>query len=792
MIRFIGKTNTFLLLFFCLLPLPQAATHGADEVIEDIRIEGTVRINPETFFYYIKTAIGDPYDIEALKTDFRAVYNTGLFDDVKISAQEGETGKIIIFRVKERPTIRNIEYRGAKVVSENTITEQFEKMNFELKIGLPLDMNKVYQGKEIIKLILNEEGLQFATVDHEVEEINESSANLVFIISEGDQIKIGRVDFTGNAAFDDDKLRKTLKKTRKTWMFSWITKNDIYSELRFQEDAENLRTLYYDNGYIDLIIKEPIIEINEQKSGFRRKVRKRLHITIPIVEGPMYRMGKLTVRGNTIIDTQRLVSRFGILEYDVFSRGAIEEGVRKIQEDYGELGYIFVSTIPNINQDTENLSVDVDLLIKENDKFYVNRIEFKGNTSTRDKVLRREMLLVEGELFNQKIFELSLLKLNQLGYFDEVTHDIKKVEGKNEVDVIVKVSESSKNSINFGGGYSGLEGAFASFAFSTRNLFGKGQTFTFQGQIGGRTQNFFVSYFEPFLFDKRVGAGISIFRRNLQYIDFTRKGVGGNVRLSRRLTNFVYTSIKYEYEVIEISDIAPSFWPPLVNPLNPDAETDTGSGDDFFWREYYARGKRRSSSITPVLTRDTINNPWDPIFGSRLLGSFQYAGSFLGGDLDFYKARVTATKFYPLSMKHILAGNIEYGYASGYGGQELPVYERYFIGGEQSIRGYPIRSIGPVDEYGNVVGGTQYVQVNLEYMYRIGQPMRIVVFFDAGNSFLSGEGLSNVNFRKSTGLEFRMFIPHLNIPLRLIVAYSLDPILDQQRVNFGFGFQPIF
>jgi len=780
-------------LFVLILAFLTFAVNGETEernVVEDIRIEGTVRIDPETIFYYIKTAVGDPYDPEAIRKDFHSIYNTGLFDNVRILQKEGATGTILIIRVKEKPTIRNIEFRGTKVVTGETIKEQLEQVQSDIKIGVPLDMNKVIQTEKIIKLILKEEGLRFASVDHKIEEINETAVNLVFEINEGDQIKIGKIYFTGNTVFSERKLRRTMKQTKQSWIFSWITRNNVYSEMRYQEDAEKVRSLYYDQGYVDLLIKEPAIEIKEERSTFRKKLRKRLHLTIPLVEGEQYQMGKLSITGNAIIEEEKLRSRFKIVEGEIFSRGAIEEAMNRIQEDYGELGYIFVSTIPTIDQDQENLIVNIDLLIKENEKYYINRIEFRGNSSTRDKVLRRELRIAEGDLFNQKLFTLSILKLNQLGYFDEVTHDVLPVEGENVVDVVVDVIESGKNSIQFGGGYSGLEGAFGSFAFSTRNFFGKGQTFTFQGQIGGRTQNFFIQFFEPYLLDKNVGAGVSVFKRHIEYFDFTRNSVGGNVRLSRNLTNFMFASIKYEYEVIEITDIAPSFYPSIQDPENPDA--GGGTGVDPFFSKYFQKGTRKSSSITPVLLRNTINNPFDPIFGTRLLGSFQFAGSFLGGSLDFYKLRLTGSKYLPLSMKHILAGNVEFGYADGYGGAELPIYERYFLGGEQSIRGLPLRSVGPRDENGNIIGGNKYFLINAEYNYRIGRPMRLVWFFDAGNAYSEGDSLDLRDLRKSTGMEFRMFIPHLNIPLRLIVAYNIDPMEDEDRINFQFGFQPIF
>ncbi len=751
-------------------------------IIEKIVIVGNKRISSETILYYISSSEGSPYDGERLENDFLSLWNTGFFDEVRILSQDGTRGKIVTFEVKEKMQLQEVVFGGNKSFSESDVTEKLDELGISFKPGNYLDMGTVYRVMEVMQLLLADKGLQYSEIKYEINPVSEGTVTLTFKIDEGDKARIEEIRFVGNKAFSDWTLKTTMKKTRPHWFFSWATNTDLYSEERFSEDFARLTQLYWTNGYLRIKIDKPIVEVKKKKVGiFRRKESPRLYLTIPIEEGEQFRVGELQVKGNEVFTNKQLLTLAQIKKNDVCDISIVQKWKEAIEEVYGSKGYIMVSVLPSYNLRDEEKLCDIGLSIEENDVYYVNKIEFRGNYTARDWVIRRQLILQEGEVFNKRILDLSVLRVQQLGFFDKVEPQNDILEEEKKVDVTIQVHEMGRNSVQFGGGYSGLEGLFCNFAFETRNLLGRGQSFGVSGQLGRRATYFSLNFYEPWLpwlFQHRLGVRVSIFKRRISFQDFAREGTGGNVRFSWNFTRFVYGMLTYNYELINVRnpegaiDLYPSYY---LNPI------------------LFPEGRNTTSSITPSIVYNTVDHPFFPTRGIRTTLSFEYAGGPLGGTLDFIKTSAEVIRhFFFAPPRHLFSLRAQMAYARGRRGVMLPIFERYFLGGEYTIRGLELRTVGPRNEEGFFIGGTKTLLFNFEYVFLLNPQLRLVMFYDAGNAFAETEPYSLSNLRTTAGLEFRFFVPMFNLPMRLIWGLNIQPLEWEKRSNFQFSVGSFF
>jgi len=752
------------------------------QVIEKIVIVGNKRISSETIFYYISSAEGSAYDEERLEKDFLSLWNTGFFDEVRILTEDGAQGKIVTFEIKEKMQLQEVVFEGNKSISESDITEKLDELGVSIKPGNYLDMGTIYRVMEVIRLLLADKGLQYPELKYEIKPVSETTVTLTFKTDEGDKARIEKINFVGNKAFSDWTLKNTMKKTRPHWFISWATNSDLYSEERFSEDVARLTQFFWKKGYLRVKIDNPIVEVKKKKVGFfRRKESPRLYLTIPIEEGEQFRVGELQAKGNEVFTEKQLLSLAQIKKNDVCDITVVQKWKEAIEEVYGSKGYIMVSVLPSYNLRDEEKLCDISLSIEENDIYYVNKIEFRGNYTSRDWVLRRQLILHEGEVFNKRILDLSVLRLQQLGFFDKVEPKNDILQEEKKVDVTIQMHEMGRNSVQFGGGYSGIEGLFVNFAFETRNLLGRGQSVGVSGQLGRRATLFSLSFYEPWLpwlFEHRLGVGVSIFKRRISFQDFVREGSGGNVRLSWNFSRFVYGMVTYNYELINIQNpeeavgLYPSFY------LNP---------------ALFPEGKMTTSSITPSIVYNTVDHPFFPTRGMRTTFSFEYAGGPLGGSIDFIKTYGEVIRhFFFAPPRHLFSLRAQIAYAMGLGEQELPIFERYFLGGEYTIRGLELRTVSPRNEDGFLIGGTKTLLFNFEYVYLLNPQLRLVMFYDAGNAFAETEPYSLTNLRTTAGFEFRFFVPMFNLPFRLIWGINIHPLGWEKRSNFQFSVGSFF
>lgn len=758
--------------------LPPAATlqpsrgDGAGEPIVEIAVRGGRTVTAETVGFYLGVKPGDAYDAARIRRAFGKLWESGLFEDVRLEKEAAQGGVRLVAVVVERPRVSDLEFRGNKKLTTSQLKDKLKEGKVEIRVGSPVSLADVSKGKSVLIEAYRAEGFRSAVVDTLLEPMGENERRVVFLVDEGDKIKIDAIAFDGNTVFGDGRLRRAMKKLRQANFYQFWDSKDVFNQASYEEDVESIKNLYQNAGYKDVVVKDPVIRTFVANPGETRpdKVRRRAQIQIPIVEGERFYFGDLKVEGATVFPSERLAQFFAWSPGKPLSRAVLVDGMKTLDEIYRGRGYIYAFMNPEYTErgGKGNL-VDVVVKITEGDMFRVGRVEFTGNKTTKDKVLRRELQLFEGDVLDMESFKKGLFKISQLGYFKiEEDPEFRVDSEKKVVDVTVKGIDTNRNEIQFGAGYSQLDGVFGQFQFSTRNFLGRGDTVAVQFQRGGRSNFFDLSFVEPWFLDKRMSVGASVFNRTLAYLDVDQRTRGVNASLGIGLGLFDglslfygFTDTKSRYEVFP----AP---PPPGAGIPPPAFADFVG---------------RTSAIAPGYRYDSRNDPFVPTKGRRFGLTATVAGGPLGGDFSFVKPVGNVTYYHTLSRKAHLAWNVEGGLVRPYDGKEIPIFERFRIGGDRSVRGFQYGSIYPLDEndqaffneQGALLGGDKYMVLNIEAVYYMAGPLKFVVFFDAGNAWLEGQTFNPLELRASVGAELRMFLPIFQAPLRFIYGVNLDP-----------------
>lgn len=796
-------------------------------------------VEAQTYLYYIQTqpsrsadGVWIPYNEEAEKRlldDFKRLWATNFLDNLWIEVEDapydnGVVGKHIVFNMEERPRIKIVDYTGSSKVERTKVDEQMREAGIALRLDSFLDQSAIRRTEGLLRQMMAEKGHQFAEITHSVEELPSGPklVKVTFNVEEGPKVKIRNIDFVGNDAISDGTLKRQMKSTKEHWFLSWITGRGTYQEEKFEEDADHVIEYFRNKGHIQARVGQPEIKtIEDSQDGETRWVQ----LVVPVTEGPRYRVGEFTFDGNDVVKAEILRPLFKMKTGDWYSEKRIRDGLEKARELYGGGGYFEFTGFPDLQPQEAAAgpmagpaqpTVNVTMRMQEGEQYFVNRITFTGNTTTRDNVIRREVRLLEGGVFNTEALKYSVRRLNQLGYFQnlEGTEDIdvqKTPNSKNEVDVTLKLEEQNRNQLTFGAGVSQFEGFFGQLSFQTSNFLGRGESLTVSAQAGSRAEQYQVAFTEPFLFDRNITGGIDVYRRSYQYISqFTQKATGGNILFGFPAADFSRLYMTYSYEQVRVSDLNEF----LINPNCvleelgcQDISLDNLSSLDPELLQILQQnpflhdsllvdqgGRRTVSKITPSFVFNTVDNPIFPNTGRRLTLSSDFAG--LGGNTSFIKPRIEAVGFFRHTNRTSIGLRGQVEYIRPYGSTDvLPIFERLFLGGEYSVRGFDVRSIGPRDEGTNsiVVGGNKSLLFNGEYLITIAQPVRLVLFYDAGQALNNGQSFALNQFKTSTGAEVRFFMPVLNVPFRLIFAYNpqregvLDNSLNPAK-KFAFRF----
>ncbi len=738
------------------------------EIVEKIEIIGNERVSRETVLYYVSSREGDYYNEDQLRKDFRVLWSTGFFSNIRIEKEQGKHGKIVKIVVEENPLIKNIVYKTGKRVKENDIVNKLKEKDEYLLPYSYFNPSKVQKIQKTIEDLLVEKGLQEGRVEVERNKTGKNEYEVLFNIKEGPKIKVGEVEFEGRPKLLKSVLRWAMKDNKPHGFLSWIMGKDVFKQNKINDDLASLKKKYKEYGYMEATIGEPRIEEITKKSIFFRK-QKMKKIIIPVEAGYRYTVSEVKVEGNKVLNTKFLRSLVRLDEGRVYSTKLTEKSVEKMSEFYRNFGFLFVYIVPVESLNPKRKQVSVTFNINEGEVAFLNRLEFKGNNYTKDKVIRREMLLREGDVFRLDFFKDSLLRLRQLGLVEiEGEPQVKpNPEKPTEMNVTLNLKELQRNNIQFTAGYSGYEGTFIAFSYSTVNFLGAGENLEFMIQKGKRIQNYLFGFSEPYIFDLPMTVGFNIYDRKIIYpYLFDQKSRGIDLNFGARVRGLWRTSVTYALEDISIyvaEDMSAAY-------------------------PYYQSGAYNVSSISPSIYYSSVDSPLTPSRGTLYLAYCKLAGGILGGEINMVKPRFEWTFFHPLVLKHVIGFHLEYEFIRPYGGSEIPIWEKFYLGGERSIRGYEIYTIGPRDPVsGRNLGGEKSLVFNAEYIIPVGGPLYAIFFYDAGNAYARHQKISSGDLYTSAGLEVRIFVPALRVPFRLIFAYNNRKIYVDDT-NFAIRF----
>ena len=812
-----------------LLRCMQLVAHPVNETI----VDGT------TYQYHIKTPLPDPaqgrfpaYNEAAVLADFWNLWRTNFLDNLWVEVLDepypnGVSGKHVVFHIEERARVKVVDFVPVPATDKlkielSKIDAALAENNIEIRLDSFVDAAAIRRVTGLVRDLYAELGYTDPLITTDVTELPEGPklVHLTFKVDPGPKVRIAELVFDGNEAFSDGKLRGQMKDNKQRSMFMGVLPSGgDYHASKFDADIELVSEFYRNEGYARAQVGAPRTEVLEtSEDGKTRDIR----LSVPVDEGLQYRIGTFQITGDATLRHEAVRDLFDIKEGDRFSLKKLRKGFEKASEMYGTFGFWQWQPIPEltprgidpatgqpIGSEPPPPIMDVTLRMQEGKQFFVNRISFNGNTTTHDAVIRRELRVYEGAVFNAVALKESVRRLNQLGYF-------KPLEGKegeldvaatpnaeNKVDIKLKFEEQNRNTISFGAGVSQFDGFFGQLSFQTANFMGRGETLGLSLQKGSQARQYQVSFSEPYLFNRPITVGMDVFSRQYIYpFQFTQEATGGNFVFGVPLADYTRYFTAYSYQRVRVFDINPGYLTPDALNRNP------------FLRDSLLidqGGARIVSKISPSVVYNTVNQPLFPSAGTRYTMAFDFAG--LGGNTSFFQTRLEGIWYKPLTTRMSFGIRAEGQYIRPYGDNPtLPIFEKFFLGGEYSVRGFEIRSIGPRDPTTRVVtGGNKSLTFNAEYYINLFGPLRLLGFFDAGQVRDVGQNFgwkedvialtqpplpllidpfarrnlltipgsirpvvvgTASAFKTSTGVEVRFMMPMLNVPFRLIGAFN--------------------
>lgn len=826
-------------------------------IIEAVDFRGQRKVPQDTLRALIYTKKGDTFDEDSIHRDFIALWNTGRFDDLRVETETGPGGGIILrFVVTERRTVHVIDYTGNKSISKSEILDRFKERHVNLSPESQFDPGKVQAAKNVLEEYEAERGHQYATVTPQIRQVPPGGVDVIFAIDEGPKVKVGRIIIDGNNAFSNRDVIRAMKNLKPIGIPHSLLFESLfprtYDSTKLDEDSERIRMFYMSRGYFTARVINHSEKVHDvYGKGLKipllnpKKPGKHVDVTMVVAEGDKYYLRNFNFVGMKLFRTPDLIARsvFRMAPGDEFSTEKMQKGLDDLRKLYGNFGYIdFVPTPdPEVvpGKDQIDLTVDVD----EGHQFFVRRIDFQGNTTTRDKVIRREMLIDEGDLYSRQLFDTSILKLNQLGYFDplkpEDAADIKRDTKTNTVDLTIKLHERGKNSIQLNGGVSGISGSFIGFSYSTNNFLGLGETLSLSAQIGTLLDNITFGFTEPYLFDKPIQAGFTVFYQRYSYNQGQQASIlaGQNlvsyynslgtqnllnyVTNGKGFTTFLSYNLRRSFARVGLSY---GFSDQSVTPIT------TAAMSYFDYLDFQGVGGPNSltgiktSTITPTFAYNTVNHPITPTRGLRINAGFGFTSSAIGGNVNMLQPSLDVAYFRRGIFKsNVMGFHVSARFVTGYAGKVAPPYNRYYMGGEDDVRGFDILTISPfayiptstqisvlnndgTQRYQRIInsngtvglspvtqtipvyslilpGGDTYGVFNYEYRIPIVGPVTLAPFVDVGVDKLllpSQLGLNAQRVEQLNGL-----FPQANFGSRAVIPPGTQP----PRISTGIELQ---
>ncbi len=757
-----------LLLSLCFL-FTATTVFAVQDEIDDVVISGNRRIESPAIMAVIKIKSGSKFFEEKVDEDIKAIFSLGFFTDVKAESRSSLKGIVITYVVTEKPVVREILFEGNKAIN-----------NEKLKEALEIKPNTIFSTKDLVKSISKIKKLYaddgYSQAEIEAVKLNTSpyELKLTLKIKEGDKILIKEIKFEGNSAFDDSKL-KGMMETKQDWWLAWLTGAGVYKEDMLKNDMLLITEHYMNNGYINFKLSEPKVELTQDK--------KALLVQIVMTEGDKYNIGQIDFRGELLESKEELAKRLKIKTGDVFSRAALRQEIFSLTDVYADKGYAFANVNPLTTVNIAKKMIDITFDFEKGEKVYIDRINVTGNAKTRDKVIRREMRVSEGELYGATALKKSKQNLMNLGFFEEATIATSKGKGDNKLNLDVNVKEKPTGTFSIGGGYSSLDGLVGQGSVQQSNLLGYGLKSNLSASIGGKSSTYSLGVTDPYFLDTKWSLGTDLYRSERQYIDYTKRATGGDIKAGYALSDSLGTFLLYKLEKTNL--LKKSFalqesqrlYPGLVTTDNPTV-----------------------SSITASITRNTTDYRLDPSSGMTNSLSIEYAG--LGGTSRYLRTIAQTAQFFPVGLGTVFMLHGTLGHIAEMGAI-VPIDDKFYLGGISTLRGFSGRTVSPyvlIPQYDAVtgvkygeqrayVGGDTEVVFNAEFTVPLLKEAGVkgVLFFDTGNSV---EGMSNAfkGMLSSYGFGIRWFSPIG--PLRLEYGIPLNPregIDKSGKLEFSIG-----
>ncbi len=712
--------------------------------IDSIQVKGNRRIETEAILTVIGTERGDGLDPERLNRDLRSIYRMGFFEDVSIETEDSPTGKIVTFVVTEKPSIAKIIFKGAKKGKEDELLEEAG-----IKVYSIIDRNEIRQSINRLKEYYRKKGYYYVEITERIEELPDNWISLTYEINKGKKVYVRKIEFVGNDEFDDDDL-KDIMITREKGFFSWLTDSGRLDEKALEFDLLKISAFYQTYGFMKAQAGGPEISFDE----------KGVSLTIEITEGPRYRIHDVRVDGDLIGTAEELLQHVNIMKEEFFNRDVLIEDMQALKRVYEDEGYAYAEVSPLTQEDDENRLVDITYHIDKASKVRFERINIIGNTKTRDKVIRRELEVIEGEYFNGTAITKSTESLNRLGYFDEVDMLTRKGSQDDLMVLDVHVEERpTLGSFNFGVAYSEYEGIVGQFAVTRENLFGRGQSLSAAIYSGDRSKSLSLGFGEPWLFDKDISGSIMVYGSKMKYYEYTTQSMGGALGVGFPLEawglgDLTRGSVRISHDSSDIAEIA---------------------GTAAYVIKEMA-GKNVTNSIVLGIGRDSRNRPLFTNKGSVNSFSIETAGGFLGGDVAFNRYQVSTEWYFPLFWSTVFMARGTAGLIKPKGKTKLPVFQKYILGGPGSVRGFDDYSITPRDPVtGDRIRGEKMMCYNFEYRIPVREGEMVgVVFFDAGNVWTEEQNYDFTDMRMAAGVGVMWDAPMMG-PLSVYLGMKLDP-----------------
>jgi len=730
----------------------------------DVQYTGAQAVSKERILAQMRTKVGQPYSNQVVEQDVAALYKTGAIQNVRIFAQPEGDGVKVIVAVQTRAILREIEIAGAERIKPKRLRKEIK-----LPLNRAVDEQQLEEARQKIIDVYQGQGFTDVSVQFRVDPIDEKrgTARVVYTVNEGVRGAVKQVQFEGNAHFSEKVLRKQMK-TRGRSLIYFVDKTGRLDEVQLEQDMDKLREFYQDHGYIDVEIKTPHRERTEKGP---------MIITIPIVEGPQYHVRKLTITGYQNTTEDRIRKLLKMKESSVYSPKQLRDDAKAVADAYGSGGYVDLVVLPE-GEPAGPAQIDVHYKIEEGVRSFVNRINIEGNTRTKDKVIRREVLVAPGDVFNTVRVDVTKKRLDNLGYFAKVETYPEETDIPGRKDLTILVQEKRTGSLSFGGGYSTVDQlvGFAELTQGNFDLFnwpsftGGGQKFRLRLQYGTQRKDFIMTLTEPYFLDRRLALTGQLFYTEANYLsnEYAQRNYGFMVEMRKPLNAYMYATLGYTIQDVEIFDVS-------------------ASASDAIQSQ---AGSTLESKVFTSVVFDTRDNALLTRRGQRVTFSPFIAGSFLGGDIRVYGMDLEGSQYFHLPWDTILLINGEIATVSHYSyGSGVPLYERLYLGGSNNLRGFPYRQVGPLDENGEPIGGQSMARTTIEWTFPIIEKARGAVFYDTGFVNTSSWSFGFNHIASDIGVGIRLDLPIG--PLRLDYGYPImrDGYNGGGHFNFNVGYQ---